>query len=229
MCLLRAGQPRSAGDAAKSGQFIGQFSWVTGDPIVLKGLNEFESNLERNLFCLFLLGVRLSSLLSAADVPSRNQTTISSMMKRQTMPATATLEASQTANSEMDATCSAANINSPTKTDSNDSTISNASEISECETVVENGAREFAPCQIKTFVCPICNIAQPTEGLIDLNRHIDECLNRQQVRQILADDSKKKKSRCDELPEATNGKRQKLNKSKPASAGSLLKYFNSNG
>ena len=39
VCLLRAGQPRSAGDAAKSGQFIGQFSWVTGDPIVLKGLS----------------------------------------------------------------------------------------------------------------------------------------------------------------------------------------------
>ena len=39
VCLLRAGQPRSAGQAAKSGQFIGQFSWVTGDPIVLKGLS----------------------------------------------------------------------------------------------------------------------------------------------------------------------------------------------
>ena len=39
VCLLRAGQPRSAGDAAKSGQFIGQFSWVTGNPIVLKGLH----------------------------------------------------------------------------------------------------------------------------------------------------------------------------------------------
>ena len=38
VCLLRAGQPRSAGDAAKSGQFIGQFSWVTGDPIGVKGL-----------------------------------------------------------------------------------------------------------------------------------------------------------------------------------------------
>ena len=38
VCLLRAGQPRSAGDAAKSGQFVGQFSWVTGDPIGLKGL-----------------------------------------------------------------------------------------------------------------------------------------------------------------------------------------------
>ena len=38
VCLLRAGQPRSAGDAVKLGQFIGQFSWVTGDPIGLKGL-----------------------------------------------------------------------------------------------------------------------------------------------------------------------------------------------
>ena len=38
VCLLCAGQPRSASDAAKLGQFIGQFSWVTGDPIVLKGL-----------------------------------------------------------------------------------------------------------------------------------------------------------------------------------------------
>ena len=36
--VLRAGQPRSAGDAAKLGQFIGQFSWVTGDPIGVKGL-----------------------------------------------------------------------------------------------------------------------------------------------------------------------------------------------
>ena len=38
MCLLRACQPRSAGDAAKLGQFIGQFSWVIGNPIGLKGL-----------------------------------------------------------------------------------------------------------------------------------------------------------------------------------------------
>jgi hypothetical protein len=37
VCLLRAGQPRSAGDAAKLGQFIGQFSWVTGDQPVSKG------------------------------------------------------------------------------------------------------------------------------------------------------------------------------------------------
>ena len=38
VCLLRAGQPRSAGNAAKLGQFIGQFSWVTGNSIGLKGL-----------------------------------------------------------------------------------------------------------------------------------------------------------------------------------------------
>ena len=38
VCLLRAGQPRSAGDAVKLGQFIGKFSWVTGDPIGVKGL-----------------------------------------------------------------------------------------------------------------------------------------------------------------------------------------------
>ena len=40
MCLLRAGQPDSAGDAAKSVRFMGQFSWVTGDPIGLKGLTK---------------------------------------------------------------------------------------------------------------------------------------------------------------------------------------------
>ena len=38
VCLLRAGQPNSAGVAAKSVQFIGQFSWVTGEPIGRKGL-----------------------------------------------------------------------------------------------------------------------------------------------------------------------------------------------
>ena len=39
VCRLRAGQPRRAGAAAESGQFVGQFSWVTGDPIVVKGLD----------------------------------------------------------------------------------------------------------------------------------------------------------------------------------------------
>ena len=38
VCLLRAGQPRRASKAAKSGQFIGQFTWVTGDPMGVKGL-----------------------------------------------------------------------------------------------------------------------------------------------------------------------------------------------
>ena len=38
VCLLCAGQPRSAGDAAKLGQFVGKFSWVTGDLIGLKEL-----------------------------------------------------------------------------------------------------------------------------------------------------------------------------------------------
>ena len=39
VCLLRAGQPRRASRAAKSGQFIGQFTWVTGDPMGVKGLS----------------------------------------------------------------------------------------------------------------------------------------------------------------------------------------------
>ena len=46
MCLLRAGQPKSSGEVAKSGQFIGQFSWVTGDLIGLKALyNEIDDAL----------------------------------------------------------------------------------------------------------------------------------------------------------------------------------------
>ena len=38
MCLLRAGYPSRAGDTAKSGQFIGKFTWVTGDPICVNRL-----------------------------------------------------------------------------------------------------------------------------------------------------------------------------------------------
>ena len=38
VCLLRAGQPRRAGAEAKSGQFVGQFSWVVYDPMVVRGL-----------------------------------------------------------------------------------------------------------------------------------------------------------------------------------------------
>ena len=47
VCLLRAGQPRRAGDAAKSGQFIGQFSWVTGDPM---GVKELLSRIDEALY-----------------------------------------------------------------------------------------------------------------------------------------------------------------------------------
>ena len=50
VCRLRAGQPRRAGAAAESGQFVGQFSWVTGDPIVVKGLNESETHDDIILF-----------------------------------------------------------------------------------------------------------------------------------------------------------------------------------
>ena len=38
VCLLRTGQPRRAGNVAKLGQFIGQFSCVEYDTPVLKGL-----------------------------------------------------------------------------------------------------------------------------------------------------------------------------------------------
>ena len=38
VCLLRADWPTRTSDVAKSGQFIGQLSWVTSDPIGLKGL-----------------------------------------------------------------------------------------------------------------------------------------------------------------------------------------------
>ena len=49
VCLLRAGQPRSAGDAAKLGQFMGQFSLVAGDPTGLKGLLTIQSIHEQTL------------------------------------------------------------------------------------------------------------------------------------------------------------------------------------
>ena len=40
-----AGRPTRAGDMAKSGQFIGQLSWVTGDPIGLKGLTDINARI----------------------------------------------------------------------------------------------------------------------------------------------------------------------------------------
>ena len=49
-----AGQPRRAGAAAKSGQFVGQFSWVTGDPTGLKGLrNPKYATASFNLYPVF--------------------------------------------------------------------------------------------------------------------------------------------------------------------------------
>ena len=57
VCLLHAGRPTRAGNAAKSGQFIGQLSWVTGDPISLKGLNDskmfiYDSNTSKEENCV---------------------------------------------------------------------------------------------------------------------------------------------------------------------------------
>ena len=60
VCLLHAGQWKRAGDAAKSGAFIGEFLWVTYDPIAVKGLKDpqFKYNLQiifvfscKGLFC----------------------------------------------------------------------------------------------------------------------------------------------------------------------------------
>ena len=43
LCLLRAGQPNSPSVRAEPVQFIGQFSWITGDPIGRKGLSIISS------------------------------------------------------------------------------------------------------------------------------------------------------------------------------------------
>ena len=61
VCLSRASQPKSAGNAAKSSQFIGQFSWFTGDPIGLKGL--------RTVLC-----TNTTSLQSARDWSQESST-----------------------------------------------------------------------------------------------------------------------------------------------------------
>ena len=53
VCLLRAGQPTRASNATKSGQFIGQLSWATDDPIGFKGLNILVS--EHIIFGGFLI------------------------------------------------------------------------------------------------------------------------------------------------------------------------------
>ena len=52
VCLLCAGQPGSAGHAAKLGQFKGQFSWVKYDPIVRKGLTSTCSELHNYGVCM---------------------------------------------------------------------------------------------------------------------------------------------------------------------------------
>ena len=38
VCLLHAGQLKRAGDAAKSGDILGEFSWVEFDPMGVRGL-----------------------------------------------------------------------------------------------------------------------------------------------------------------------------------------------
>ena len=38
VCLLHAGQLNRAGDVAKSGEFLGEFSWVVYDPMGVRGL-----------------------------------------------------------------------------------------------------------------------------------------------------------------------------------------------
>jgi hypothetical protein len=45
VCLLHAGQPKHAVDEAKSGEFLGEFSWVVYDPMVVRGLTEFWNRL----------------------------------------------------------------------------------------------------------------------------------------------------------------------------------------
>ena len=61
VCLLCAGHPNSAIDPTKSVQFVGQFSWVTGDPIGHQIDSEMDVWSDVDLYCL--LGVQ-----SVADV-----------------------------------------------------------------------------------------------------------------------------------------------------------------
>ena len=71
VCLLRAGQPRSADDAAELGQFIGQFSWVTGDPIGAKGLNieQFSKNSDLYSTKCFLFSKKAPKSLATGAPP----------------------------------------------------------------------------------------------------------------------------------------------------------------
>ena len=46
VCLLHAGQLKRTGDAAKSGEFLGEFSWVEFDPMGVRGLTIAISSLD---------------------------------------------------------------------------------------------------------------------------------------------------------------------------------------
>ena len=48
-CLLHAGKPKHAGDAAKSGEFLGEFSWVEFDPMGVRGLKKYNYDDKVNL------------------------------------------------------------------------------------------------------------------------------------------------------------------------------------
>ena len=67
--LLHAGQWRRASDAAKSGQFIGQFTWVTGDPIGLKGLTMGDMN-RFCIQCMSDIETHQISILTVQDLMS---------------------------------------------------------------------------------------------------------------------------------------------------------------
>ena len=50
VCLLRAGQPKRAGNAAESGEFLGEFFWVEFDPMGVRGLI-IHAGAKLNNFC----------------------------------------------------------------------------------------------------------------------------------------------------------------------------------
>ena len=50
VCLLRAGQPKRAGDVEKSGEFLGEFSWVEFDPVGVRGLSQTNDNAGENAY-----------------------------------------------------------------------------------------------------------------------------------------------------------------------------------
>ena len=50
VCLLRAGQPKRAGDAAKLGEFLGELFWVEFDPMGERGLTDHWKRFEPYLY-----------------------------------------------------------------------------------------------------------------------------------------------------------------------------------